>query len=308
VSTNSDQPVDNDQCKWCKKRSHYQKNCIESLKNLNKQGEDHVTFVDESLFLSYSKSTLWIDSGATIHVTNSLQGLHTSRTLQRGERSIRAANDVEAEVEVIGELPLELNNCFILHLHNVLYVPSLSRNLIFVSCLDDDGYDCQFDNKQCLILFDSKVVGLAFQQDKLYMLSMHENVNVLCNDENVVCKEKVSSSTNVSNKCKRYDDATSVRLWHYRLGHISRGIERLIKDDILHPLDFSNLDYCINCIKEKYAKQVKKGEAKRSARVLEIIYTDICGPFPVKSVDGFDSFIIFTNDFSCYGYIYLIKE
>jgi hypothetical protein len=82
----------------------------------------------------------------------------------------------------------------------------------------------------------------------------------------------------------------------------------LIKDDILHPLDFSNLDYCINCIKEKYAKQVKKGEAKRSARVLEIIYTDICGPFPVKSVDGFDSFIIFTNDFSRYGYIYLIKE
>jgi hypothetical protein len=44
------------------------------------------------------------------------------------------------------------------------------------------------------------------------MLSMHENVNVVCNDENVVCNEKVSSSTNVSNKCKRCDDATSVKL------------------------------------------------------------------------------------------------
>jgi hypothetical protein len=42
------------------------------------------------------------------------------------------------------------------------------------------------------------------------MLSMHENVNVVCNDENVVCKDKVSSSTNVSSKCKRCDDATSV--------------------------------------------------------------------------------------------------
>jgi hypothetical protein len=41
---------------------------------------------------------------------------------------------------------------------------------------------------------------------------------------------------------------------------------------------------------------------------LEIIHTDICGPFPVKSVDGFDSFITFTDDFSCYSYIYLIKE
>jgi hypothetical protein len=30
--------------------------------------------------------------------------------------------------------------------------------------------------------------------------------------------------------------------------------------------------------------------------------------FPVKSVDGFDSFITFTDDFSCYDYIYPIKE
>jgi hypothetical protein len=36
VSTSSDHPVDKDQCKWCKKRGHYQKNCIEFLKHLNK--------------------------------------------------------------------------------------------------------------------------------------------------------------------------------------------------------------------------------------------------------------------------------
>jgi molybdopterin converting factor small subunit len=72
VSTSSNQPVDKDQCKWCKRKDHYQKNCIEFLKHLNKQGEDHATFVDESLFLSYSKSTWWIDSCATIHVANSL--------------------------------------------------------------------------------------------------------------------------------------------------------------------------------------------------------------------------------------------
>jgi uncharacterized protein YuzB (UPF0349 family) len=100
-----------------------------------------------------------------------------------------------------------------------------------------------------------------------------------------------------------------VKLWHYRLGHISNEmIERLIKDDILHLLDFSNLDYFIDCIKGKYAKQVKKGEAKRSAEVLEIIHTYICCSFPVKYVDGFDLFITFTDDFLRYGYIYLTKE
>jgi molybdopterin converting factor small subunit len=79
VSMSSDPPVDKDQCIWCKKRGHYQKNCIEFLKHLNKHGEDHVTFVDESLFFSYAKSTWWIDSGITIHVANSLQGFHTRR-------------------------------------------------------------------------------------------------------------------------------------------------------------------------------------------------------------------------------------
>jgi hypothetical protein len=141
------------------------------------------------------------------------------------------------------------------------------------------------------------------------MLSMHENVNVVCNDENVICKEKVSSSMNVSSKHKRCNDATSVKLWYYRLGHISRGrIETLSKDDILHPLDFSNLDYCIDCIKVKYVKHVKKGEVKRSVGILEIIHTGICSLFLVKYVDGLDSFITFMNDFSRYGYIYLINE
>jgi hypothetical protein len=86
------------------------------------------------------------------------------------------ANGIKAEVEVIGELPLELNNGFELKLIDVLYVPSLRRNLIIVSHLDDDGYDCHFGNGQCKIMFNNKCVGLAFRQDKLYLLSLYENV------------------------------------------------------------------------------------------------------------------------------------
>jgi hypothetical protein len=36
VSMRCDQHVDKDQCMWCKKKDHYQKNCIEFLKHLNK--------------------------------------------------------------------------------------------------------------------------------------------------------------------------------------------------------------------------------------------------------------------------------
>ena len=71
--TNKKKPwLDPDQCLFCENRGHMQKDCIGFLKFCNRKGEDLVTFVDESLYLSYDKSTWWIDSGATIHVANSL--------------------------------------------------------------------------------------------------------------------------------------------------------------------------------------------------------------------------------------------
>jgi hypothetical protein len=43
--------------------------------------------------------------------------------------------------------------------------------------------------------------------------------------------------------------------------------------------------------------RLRKEKPKRSVGILEIIHTDICGPFPIKFVDGYDSFITFTDDF-----------
>jgi hypothetical protein len=50
------------------------------------------------------------------------------RTLPRGERTIRAANDEEAKVEAIGELPLQISNGFTLYLHDILYMSFMRRN------------------------------------------------------------------------------------------------------------------------------------------------------------------------------------
>ena len=70
-------------------------------------------------------------------------------------------------------------------------------------------------------------------------------------------------------------------------------------------MDILILSQCIDCIKRKYIKKIKK-DVKRSVGILEIVHTDIYGSFPMKSVD--DSFITFTDDYSCFGYIYPIKE
>jgi hypothetical protein len=83
-------------------------------------------------------------------------------------------------------------------------------------------------------------------------------VNSMC-DVNV----NVSSSANANRKRKRTQDASS-KLWHCRLGHISRGkIERLVKNEILSSLKFLDLEQCRECIKGKYTKKIKK-DAKQS--------------------------------------------
>ena len=96
------------------------------------------------------------------------------RTLPRGARRIKVVNGVEAEVEAIVEFHLELHSGFVLRLRDVLYVPSLQRSLISVSILDDDFIDCHFGDGKCEIQFNKECVGLAFRQDKLYLLSLSQ--------------------------------------------------------------------------------------------------------------------------------------
>jgi hypothetical protein len=160
-----------------------------------KKGENIISFVNESLYIDYSKSTWWIDSGATIHVANSLQGFRSMKTTQRSESQIRVANGVQADVEAVGDVHLELDTGFVLIFRDVFFVSTLQRNLISVSCLDNDGFDFHFRDGKCLIEYNDTLVTVAFKRNDLYLLSLHESVNSVC-DNNV----NVPSSTIANRK------------------------------------------------------------------------------------------------------------
>ncbi|KAL0455018.1 UNVERIFIED_CONTAM: hypothetical protein Slati_0841000, partial [Sesamum latifolium] len=63
----------------------------------------------------------------------------------------------------------------------------------------------------------------------------------------------------------------------------------------------------INCINGKQSN-IRRYEANKAMNVLELIHTDICGPFPSVAWNGQQYFITFIDEFSRYGYIYLIHE
>ena len=110
-----------------------------------------------------------------------------------------------------------------------------------------------------------------------------------------------------SSKRLRLNEKSST-LWHKCLGHISRHrIERLIKDEILPNLDFSNFDTCVDCIKGKLIAKVSTVKIDRCIELFGVIHTDICGSF-TPAMGGYKYFIIFIDDYSYYGFIKLIHE
>ena len=95
-------------------------------------------------------------------------------------------------------------------------------------------------------------------------------------------------------------------LWHRRLGHISiKRLKRLVKG-VLHTLDFTDFETCVDCIKGKQTHTPNKN-ATRSLGVLEIIHTDICGPFS-PCLTGERYFVTFIDDYSRFMYLYLLLE
>ena len=97
----------------------------------------------------------------------------------------------------------------------------------------------------------------------------------------------------------------SYALWHKRLGHISKDrVERLIKTNILSALK-NDLETCVDCCRGKMTK-IRKKTAVRSSDLLEVIHTDISGPYTATLCRNF-YFITFIDDYSRYGYLYLIK-
>jgi hypothetical protein len=92
-------------CLHCKKTGHCKKDYPDWLKSIMaKKGNNIVSFVNESLYTKFLKSTWWIDSGATVHVANSLHGFHSTWTTQRSEGHIEVANGVQADVEAVGDI------------------------------------------------------------------------------------------------------------------------------------------------------------------------------------------------------------
>lgn len=101
---------------------------------------------------------------------------------------------------------------------------------------------------------------------------------------------------------------TSPSIWHEHLGHPSLKIINLIKAGLVssfNPLP-SNF-FCSSCLCNK-SHRLPFGDSNLSSRgPLDLIYTDVWGPSPVQSSDGFLYYVIFVDHFTKYVWLYPLR-
>ena len=204
---------------------------------------------------------------------------HLSLTSQNKKRK-----KTEGAMQAIGTFRLQLKTGIYLDLFETFVLSSFRRNLISISSLDKFVFSCSFENNKISLYQNLNLIGSDSLIDNLYMLDVICSYNEILQTNSCGTKWKLNEN--------------SATLWHKHSGHISKQRnQRLVLDEILEPLDLSDFEVCVEWIKGKW-KNMRKLGAERVKDVLELVDTDIYGPFLSPSWNGQQYFISFIDDYS----------
>ncbi|GJR71161.1 retrotransposon protein, putative, ty1-copia subclass [Tanacetum coccineum] len=121
--------------------------------------------------------------------------------------------------------------------------------------------------------------------------------------------ERISHNGNVILNVGSSNELDKSKLWHSRLGHVNKKrIAQLQKDGVLESFEFKSDDVCESCLLGKMTKSPFTRSCERCEGILDLVHTDLCGPFRSATKDGKCYYVTFTDDFCRYGYVYLIKH
>ena len=296
-----DNPAKDATCHQCGEIGHWRRNCPVYLAELLKKKKLSPGASTSGIFtieLYTFPSTSWIyDTGCGTHICNTIQGLRASKKLKPGALNLFVGNGQRAGVEAIGNYHLCLPSGLVVVLNNCHFAPSITRGIISVSRLFDDGFINRFESNNVISVSKNNVVYFsAIPRDGIYEIDMS------CS------KTNDSSMYAVSNKRAKLD-LDSTLLWHCRLGHISKKrMEKLQHDGLLNSIDIKSFEKCVSCMSGKMARKPYSHQVERAKDLLGLIHTDVCGPFRIVSRQGASYFVTFTDDYSRYGYVYLLKH
>jgi hypothetical protein len=231
-----------------------------------------------------------LDSGATNHMFNSLDFfIDTEPT-----HIFIVTGDGKSREELIatkkGTAKIQLNNDKIITLHNSLFVPNLSRNLISFSNL--------IDNKILIQRINNVFQVISNDQEKLFNLNLSNQLFEIDGDISPLHHQTITM-------LKTIDNSSSFTKWHNRLGHASNdrlkmvvpSDEKLIKDKC-----------CNSCMKGKLTRKSFKSHFDLTSSSLKVIHGDLVGPISPSSNGGARYFLTLVDQHTGFINVTILKE
>lgn len=236
-----------------------------------------------------------LDSGATHHITGN-QSMFTALQ-HRKCNGVKSAGGHGHDVLGVGSVNLQLPNGHIQTVPQVLYSPTIRKNLLSVGLIADENHSLEFLSEGCFIRnrFTREFIAYAPREDRqgLYKLEGDTITNA---EVNTVTIDKSSAS----------------ELWHRRLSHFNNdGLRRMMTSGAVKGLPVLTVPDtpCVSCYRGKQARtKIPKRSTNRATVPLELIHSDICGPFRTPSLGGARYFITFVDDYSRFLWVYFLLK
>ena len=193
-------------------------------------------------------------------------------------------------------------------MHNVLYAPDCKVNLISIGALTRDlGCTVSFTEHQCKAHVDQvELFTLKFKTPGVYTL--HATTLSQLNDSPVACLPAGTVHGSDSKKA-------SAQLWHRRLGHPgTTQLSKLVNRNLLTDLELPASSLCLLGVP---CEACALGKAHRtpfplsrtvSSAPLEVVHSDLMGPFTPLGLRGERYVATLVDDFSGLGEVFPIHR
>ncbi|PKU81867.1 Retrovirus-related Pol polyprotein from transposon TNT 1-94 [Dendrobium catenatum] len=275
-------------CQICKKKGHEADACWHRL-NANyvpSQGSSKNTNALVAKSDGHSGVDWYLDSGASSHMTNNLDSLAPYNTYNGNDTvTIGDGRSIPIAHTGSGILPTPASK---LVLSRLLHIPSLSYNLISISNLvKDNPISITFDN-----------TGFVFKDRTTNQVILTGP----CSNGlyKIPAKQRQIPPASTALSITRSADTT----WHCRLGHPHNQVLQWISNKnpaLKIPLNSFSCNSCMSCKGHKLSFERSISSTKAP---LELVHSDVWGPSPVPSHQGFRYYIIFVDDFSRFVWIF----
>lgn len=184
--------------------------------------------------------------------------------------------------EEVGRVLIKCKNGGVAYMDDVLYVPTMKSKLLSLWQLLEKGYTMSmhqnhievFDNWQCLVI--------------KALLTKNRTFKVNINAAAIQCLPSVN------------DVEEESWIWHYRFGHLNfKSLSLLSSKELIKGVPLINIPkkICEGCAMGKRTRlKFKKATHKHAKQPLEVVYSDVYGPFKVTTLGDNKYFLIFVDE------------